>query len=51
MPTNSENVGPKQGLASHDTMWALGIFGQMIAVNPQQKLLIVQWSTWPKVEP
>ncbi|TQI79474.1 CubicO group peptidase (beta-lactamase class C family) [Serratia fonticola] len=51
VPANAENVGPKHGLASQDTLWALGIFGQMIAVNPQQKLVIVQWSTWPKAEP
>ena len=23
----------------------------MIVVNPKEKLVIVQWSTWPKAEP
>lgn len=32
-------------------MWALGIYGQIIMVNQAQKLVIVQWSTWPKAEP
>jgi len=51
VPANAVNVGPKQGLESQDTMWALGIFGQMIVVNQKEKLVIVQWSTWPQAEP
>ncbi|WP_392566659.1 serine hydrolase [Utexia brackfieldae] len=38
-------------LTSHDTLWALGIFGQMIVVNQPEHLVIVQWSTWPEAEP
>ncbi len=48
---NAGDVSPKQGLDSQNTLWALGIFGQIIVVNPQQKLVIVQWSVWPKAEP
>lgn len=33
------------------SMWALGIFGQMIMVNRAENLVIVQWSTWPQAEP
>jgi CubicO group peptidase (beta-lactamase class C family) len=51
VPANAGDVAPKHGLESKETMWALGIFGQMIVVNPQEKLVIVQWSTWPKAEP
>jgi len=51
VPVNAKDVSPKEGLASKDTMWALGIFGQVIVVNPAQKLVIVQWSAWPKAEP
>ncbi|WP_435953308.1 serine hydrolase domain-containing protein [Dryocola sp. BD626] len=51
VPANAGDVGPKHGLESKDTMWALGIFGQMIVVNQKEKLVIVQWSTWPKAEP
>ncbi|WP_051916734.1 MULTISPECIES: serine hydrolase [unclassified Serratia (in: enterobacteria)] len=51
VPADSKDVGPKQGLTSADTLWALGIFGQMMVVNPQQKLVIVQWSVWPKAKP
>ncbi len=51
VPANAVNVGPKQGLESKDTLWALGIFGQMIVVNQKEKLVIVQWSTWPQAEP
>ncbi|EOG5602734.1 hypothetical protein ACN1OJ_003969 [Providencia stuartii] len=32
-------------------MWALGIFGQIIVVNPKEQLVIVQWSTWPVAHP
>lgn len=38
-------------LKSQDTLWALGIFGQIIMVNQPENLVIVQWSTWPKAEP
>ena len=51
VPANAVNVGPKHGLESQDTLWALGIFGQMIVVNQKEKLVIVQWSTWPQAEP
>ncbi|WP_238791248.1 hypothetical protein [Snodgrassella sp. ESL0253] len=32
-------------------MWASGIYRQIIMVNQAQKLVIVQWSIWPKAEP
>jgi CubicO group peptidase (beta-lactamase class C family) len=52
VPVNApQDVGPKQGLASQDTMWALGIYGQIIVVNQKENLVIVQWSAWPKAEP
>lgn len=51
VPANAVNVGPKHGLESQDTLWALGIFGQMIVVNQKEKLVIVQWSTWTQAEP
>ncbi|TBM23043.1 serine hydrolase domain-containing protein [Hafnia paralvei] len=51
VPATAGDVAPKHGLESKDTMWALGIFGQMIVVNQKEKLVIVQWSTWPKAEP
>lgn len=38
-------------LKSSDTLWALGIFGQIIMVNQPENLVIVQWSTWPNAEP
>ena len=51
VPANAGDVGPKHGLESKDSMWALGIYGQIIMVNQKEKLVIVQWSTWPKAEP
>ncbi|CAI3956651.1 serine hydrolase [Commensalibacter papalotli (ex Botero et al. 2024)] len=38
-------------LKSNETLWALGIFGQVIMVNQKENLVIVQWSVWPKAEP
>ena len=26
--------------------WAEGIYGQALAINPEEKLVLVQWSTW-----
>lgn len=51
VPANAGDVAPKTGLNSQDSMWALGIYGQMIMVNPVEKLVIVQWSAWPEAEP
>lgn len=39
------------GSGRHDTLWALGIFGQILAVNQRTNLVMVQWSTWPVAEP
>ena len=33
------------------SMWALGIYGQVIMVNRAENLVIVQWSTWPQAVP
>lgn len=51
VPEKMQNIAPKQGLDSHNTLWALGIFGQIIVVNPKEQLVIVQWSTWPVAHP
>lgn len=51
VPASVNDVSPKTGLNSQDSMWALGIYGQIIMVNQKEKLVIVQWSTWPKAEP
>jgi CubicO group peptidase (beta-lactamase class C family) len=32
------------------TFWAEGIYGQTIAINPTEKLVMVQWSTWKEAE-
>jgi CubicO group peptidase (beta-lactamase class C family) len=34
-----------------NSLWALGIYGQVIMVNRAENLVIVQWSTWPEAEP
>jgi CubicO group peptidase (beta-lactamase class C family) len=34
-----------------ENLWALGIFGQMIAINRAENVVMVQWSTWPVAEP
>jgi CubicO group peptidase (beta-lactamase class C family) len=35
---------------SRETMWAEGIYGQVLAINPAEKLVMVQWSTWKNAE-
>jgi CubicO group peptidase (beta-lactamase class C family) len=32
------------------TVWAEGIYGQAIAINPTERLEMVQWSTWQQAE-
>ena len=32
------------------TFWAEGIYGQAIAINPVDELIMVQWSTWMEAE-
>jgi len=32
------------------TFWAEGIYGQAIAINPIEKLVLVQWSTWKEAD-
>jgi CubicO group peptidase (beta-lactamase class C family) len=32
------------------TLWAEGIFGQTIVIDPSQNLVMVQWSTWEDAE-
>ncbi len=35
---------------SRGTLWAEGIYGQAIAINPKEQLVMVQWSTWEHAE-
>ncbi|WP_153101312.1 serine hydrolase domain-containing protein [Paraburkholderia hayleyella] len=51
VPANAGMVEPKGGADTREALWALGIFGQIIAVNQKENLVMVQWSTWDKAEP
>ncbi|WP_213833320.1 serine hydrolase domain-containing protein [Enterobacter kobei] len=51
VPVNATHVAPKVDNSLKESLWALGIFGQMIMVNQKENLVIVQWSTWPQAEP
>ncbi|EPY6898053.1 serine hydrolase domain-containing protein [Klebsiella pneumoniae] len=51
VPANATNVEPAPQASLKHSLWALGIFGQMIMVNQAENLVIVQWSTWPQAEP
>jgi CubicO group peptidase (beta-lactamase class C family) len=33
-----------------NSFWAEGIYGQAIAIDPTEKLVMVQWSTWKEAE-
>jgi CubicO group peptidase (beta-lactamase class C family) len=35
---------------SRRTFWAEGIYGQVIAIDPTDRLVMVQWSTWKEAE-
>ncbi len=35
---------------ARQSFWAEGIYGQAVAINPIEKLVLVQWSTWKQAE-
>jgi CubicO group peptidase (beta-lactamase class C family) len=44
---------PGSGIATgtaQQTFWAEGIYGQAIAINPTDHLVMVQWSTWKEAD-
>lgn len=58
--TNPAGAVPVQGRAavqgqpgsvSDWTFAAIGVFGQMIAINQKENLVVVQWSVWDKPDP
>lgn len=51
VPVTATKVVPAANKSLKGSLWALGIFGQMIMVNQAENLVIVQWSTWPQAEP
>lgn len=51
VPATAGEVGPQGASELETTLWALGIFGQMIAVNQALGLAMVQWATWERAEP
>lgn len=51
VPATATNVTPAVQDSLQGSLWALGIFGQIVMVNQKENLVIVQWSTWPQAEP
>ncbi|MGH8436324.1 MAG: serine hydrolase domain-containing protein [Pseudomonas sp.] len=49
-PAPDAKAEPKKTSTSDQTFWAFGIFGQTIAINPAENLVVVQWSTWKQAE-
>jgi CubicO group peptidase (beta-lactamase class C family) len=42
---HAQNVQPTPQEGLKGSLWALGIYGQVIMVNRAEHLVIVQWST------
>lgn len=36
---------------ARESFWAIGIYGQFIAIDPVQHVVMVQWSAWPAADP
>ncbi len=36
---------------SDATFWGFGIFGQMMAINPKDQIVMMQWTTWQTATP
>ncbi|WP_233888714.1 serine hydrolase domain-containing protein [Paraburkholderia flagellata] len=57
VPTGAVPVqsrGPVQdqpGASSDWTFMAIGVFGQMIAINQRENLVVVEWGVWDKPDP
>lgn len=47
----SDGFEPKTTSTSDNTFWALGIYGQSIAINQKENLVIVQWSAQESAYP
>jgi len=50
---NNELAADSEKPSGHDSecLWAPGIFGQMLAIDRRENLVMVQRSTWPVAEP
>jgi CubicO group peptidase (beta-lactamase class C family) len=46
-------AGDPEGAAAiaRDSFWAEGIYGQAIAIDPVEHVVMVQWSAWPAADP
>ena len=49
--TTASKVALMTGTSADFTFAALGIFGQMIAINQLEHLVVVQWATWDRPDP
>ncbi|UUM26580.1 beta-lactamase family protein [Acinetobacter colistiniresistens] len=50
------NYHPTSGAPLHSknmdaTFWGRGIFGQRMAINPKNNIIMMQWSTWDSARP
>jgi CubicO group peptidase (beta-lactamase class C family) len=50
LDTSSPQQQPLATDTARHSFWAEGIFGQGIGIDPSRRLILVQWSTWPKAE-
>ena len=49
-PGDEASYAPTSSFNSDESFWAYGIFGQAIAINQKENLIMVQWSTWGHAE-
>ncbi len=42
--------GPKNSINDDALFWGLGIYGQALAINPKEQLVVAQWSVWEQAE-
>lgn len=47
----SVHRAPGDAETMRQSFWAEGIYGQAIAINPAQRLVMIQWSAWKEAEP
>jgi CubicO group peptidase (beta-lactamase class C family) len=42
--------GDRVMATADQSIWALGIYGQALAIDPRRKLVMVQWSTYKEAD-
>lgn len=49
--SHAKHGSPLTTKNAEHTYWGFGIYGQIMAINPKDQIVMIQWSTWPSAMP